>query len=288
MPRRWHHGSPSNAAHPALASDDAAQPSSLAGSAEQPADESYRRAWDGELYTRAEFHEHYGSYLGEAHWQNAQDELTQWDGPTDVRAIGAPRRRSAEQPASSLHRAAQLASREVHNAAHGKHTEYMMFLQSILNDFYDIWRSVNEPKKVRASWSSQWNNLARTLEAIASGAAAHNCLHGLDCSVSRVVQPASVEKLYATSSLLFRKVSTTCEREAELLLLLDRLSLVTVRKITWEEVKRFFESTRGDDAAFNTHCAAEAARELNEGNLHMKNVAAAAQQLLDVPSWTAR
>ena len=288
MPRRWHHGSPSNAAHPALASDDAAQPSSLAGSAEQPADESYRRAWDGELYTRAEFRNYYGPDLGEAHWQNAQDELTQWDGPTDVRAIGALRLRSAEQPASSLHRAAQLASREVHNAAHAKHTEYMMFLQSILNDFYDIWRCVNAPKKVRASWSSEWNNLARTLEALARDAAAHNCLHELDCSVSRVVQPASVEKLSATSSLLFRKVSTTCEREAELLLLLDRLSLVTVHKITWEEVKRFFESTRGDDAAFNTHCAAEAARELNEGNLHMKNVAAAAQQLLDVPSWTAR
>ena len=288
MPRRWHHGSPSNAAHPALASDDAAQPSSPAGSAEQPADESYRRAWDGELYTRTEFHQHYGSYLGEAHWQNAQDELTQWDGPTEVRPIGVLRRRSAEQPAASLHRAAQLASREVHNAAHAKHNEYMMFLQSLRDDFYDIWRSVNEPKKVRVSWSNQWTNLARTLEAIARGAAAHNCLHEVDCSVSSVVQPASIEQLSATSSLLFRKVSTTCEREAELILLLDRLSLVTVHKITWEEVKIFFESTRGDDAAFNTHCAAAAARELNECNLHMKNVAAAAQQLLDVPSWTAR
>ena len=63
---------------------------------------------------------------------------------------------------------------------------------------------------------------------------------------------------------------------------------MTVHKITWEEVMRFFESTRGDDAAFNTHCAEEAARELNEGNLHMKNVAAEAQRLLDVQSWTAR
>ena len=135
-----------------------------------------------------------------------------------------------------------------------------MFLQSLLNDFYDIWRSVNEPKKVRVLWSNQWTNLARTLEAIARGAAAHNCLHEVDCSVSSVVQPASIEQLSATSSLLFRKVSTTCEREAELILLLDRLSLVTVHKITWEEVKIFFESTRGDDAASNTRCAAEAAR----------------------------
>ena len=162
-----------------------------------------------------------------------------------------------------------------------------MFLQCILNDFYDIWRSVNEPKKVRVLWSNQWTNLARTLEAIARGAAAYNCLHELDCSVSSVVQPANIEKLTATSSLLFRKISTTCERDAELIFLLDRLSRVTVHKVTWAEVKRFFESTRGDDAAFNTHCAEEAARELNQGNLHMKNVAAAAQQLLDVPSWTA-
>ena len=156
-------GSPSNAAQLALASDDVAQPSSLPGSAEQPADEGCRRARDGKLYTRAQFQEHYGSYMGEEHWQNAQDELMEWDGPADVSAeqlndesyrrawdgkhhtraqfhahygfylgeehwqkaldeltqrdepanvgaIGAPRLRSAEQPASSLHRAAQLAS----------------------------------------------------------------------------------------------------------------------------------------------------------------------------------
>ena len=119
---------------------------------------------------------------------------------------------------------------------------------------------MNEPKKVRASWSSQWNNLTRTLEAIARDAAAHNCLHESDCSVSRVVQPASIEELTTTSSLLFRKVSTTRERDAELIFLLDRLSRVTVHNLTWVEVKRFFESTRGDDAAFNTHCAEEAAR----------------------------
>ena len=97
MARRWQHGSPSSAAQPALASDGAAQPSSLPGSAEQPADESYRRAWDGQLYTRAEFHEYYGCYVGEAHWQNAQDETNQSDGLSDVCAIACPRRRSAEQ-----------------------------------------------------------------------------------------------------------------------------------------------------------------------------------------------
>ena len=96
-----------------------------------------------------------------------------------------------------------------------------------------------------------------------------------------------MEELSATSSSLLRKVSTSCESEAELVLLLDRLALVTVYKITWGEVKRFFESTRGEDAAFNMYCAEEAARELNQGNLHMKNVAAAAQQLLNVPSWAA-
>ena len=74
MPRRWHPCGLGNAALSALASDDAAQPSSLAGNAEQPADESYRRAWGGQLYTIAEFHEHYGFYLGDAYWQIAQDE----------------------------------------------------------------------------------------------------------------------------------------------------------------------------------------------------------------------
>ena len=160
-----------------------------------------------------------------------------------------------------------------------------MFRQGILNDCYDIWRSVNEPEKLLASWSRQCNNLTHNLEAIVRDAAAHNCLYELDCSVSSVAQPASLEKLSATSSSLFRKVSRTCERKAEIRLLLDRLSLVTVHKITWEEIKKFFESTLGDDAAFNTHCAEEAAREPNQGNLHMKNVAAATQQLLNVPSW---
>ena len=92
-------------------------------------------------------------YVGEGHWKKALDELTQRGEPANVGAMGAPRFRSAEQPASSLHRAAQLAS-DAHSAAHAKHTEYMMFLQSTLYEFYDIWRSMNEPKKVRASWSS--------------------------------------------------------------------------------------------------------------------------------------
>ena len=159
-----------------------------------------------------------------------------------------------------------------------------MFLQSILYEFYDIWRSMNEPKEVRASWPRRWSNLTRTLEAIARDAAAHNCLHESDCSVSRVVQPASIEELPTTSLLLFRNINTTCERDAELIFLLDRLSRVTVHKVTWAEIKRFFASTRGDDAAFNTHCAAEAAGYLNEGNLHMKNVAAESQRLLHVSS----
>ena len=160
-----------------------------------------------------------------------------------------------------------------------------MFLQGILNDFYDIWRSVNEPKKLLASWSSQWNNLTRTLEAIARDAAAHNCLKGLDCSVSIVAQPASIEKLSDTSSSLVRKINRTCEKEAQFFLLLDQLALVTVQKTTWEEVKRFFESTRGQNAAFNTYCAKEADGELNQGKLQMKEVADEAQQLLNAPSW---
>ena len=305
--RRWQHGSPSSAAQPALASGGAPQPSCLPGSAEQPADESYPRVWDGELYTRAEFREHFGWYLGEARWHSALDwwEVSAIEAPrrrspeqpvgtmtsvarddAAVIRIGTPRRRSVEQPASSLNLAAQLAE-NVHSAVHAKLTEYMTFVSRILNDVYDIWRSEGEPKRARSSWSSQWNNLTRMLEAIARDAAANNCLHELDLSLSSVVQPASIEKLTATAALLARKVRTTCKKEAEFLLLLDRLALVTVHKACWAEVERFFESNRGDDAAFNTRCASEAARELNECNLRMKNVAAEARRLLDVPSWTA-
>ena len=272
----------------------------------QPASASLerRRACDGEHYTQEESHEHR---------QSAQDELADWYGPADATAIGAPRRRgaeqlvgtssvaqddildismvdrrgrSAEQPVASSNKPAQFASK-VHSAVHAKHTEYMMFLQVVMNDFYHIWRSFGEPKSVRASWSSQWNYMTRMLEAIARDVAAYNCLHELDCSLRSVVQPASIEKITATSSLLFRKVSTACKREAELLILLDGLALVIVHKACWAEVKKFFESTSGDDAAFKNACVVEAARELNEGNLHLKNLTDEAKQLLDVPSWTA-
>ena len=97
MARQRQHGSPNSAAQLAVASDDAAQPSSLPSSVAQPVDESYRRACDGMLYTRAEFHAHYGSRLGEAHWQTAQNELTESDGPADL---------SAEQPADEIYRRA--------------------------------------------------------------------------------------------------------------------------------------------------------------------------------------
>ena len=89
MAGQWQHDCSSSAAQPAHASDDTAQLSSLAGSAGQPGDESSGRASDEELYTRVEFRDYYDSDSGEAHWQNAQDELTQWEGRADVRAIGA-------------------------------------------------------------------------------------------------------------------------------------------------------------------------------------------------------
>ena len=120
----------------------------------QPASASLerRRACDGEHYTQEESHEHR---------QSAQDELTEWYGPADATAIGAPRRRgaeqlvgtssvaqddildismvdrrgrSAEQPVASSDTPAQFASK-VHSAVHAKHTEYMMFLQVVMNDF---------------------------------------------------------------------------------------------------------------------------------------------------------
>ena len=163
----------------------------------------------------------------------------------------------------------------------------MKFVSRILNDVYDIWRSEGEPKRARPSWSSQWNKLTRMLEAIARDAADNNCLHELDLSLSSVVQPASIEKLTATAALLARKVRARCRKEAEFLLLLDELALETVHKACWAEVKRFFESNRVGVAAFNTRCTLEAAGELNECNLRMKNVAVKARRLLDVPSWTA-
>ena len=64
----------------------------------QPAVENCRQAWDGLFYTQAEFHEYYGFYVGEANWQNAQDEATQ----SDDHVIGAPRRRSDGPPDTRL------------------------------------------------------------------------------------------------------------------------------------------------------------------------------------------
>ena len=213
--RRWQQGSPSSAAQTALASDgnmaapavlrspsSAAQPAlvSLPGGAEEPADFSYQRVWNGELYTRSEFRERFGWYLGEARWHSALDwwEVSAIEAPrlrsaeqpvgtmtsvarddADVIRIGTPRLRSVEQPASSLNLAAQLAE-NVHSAVHAKLAEYTSFVSTVLNDVYDIWRSDGEPKRARSSWSSQWNNLTRMLEAIARDAAAYNCLHGLD------------------------------------------------------------------------------------------------------------
>ena len=95
-----------------------------------------------------------------------------------------------------------------------------------------------EPKKVRASWPSQWGNLTRTLEAIARDAASHNCLHESDCPVSRVAQSASTEELATTSSLLFWKISTAWTND-ELVLFLGRFPRVTIYKVAWAEVKRF-------------------------------------------------
>ena len=76
----------------------------------------------------------------------------------------------------------------------------------------------------------------------------------------------------------------TKEGYIELILFLDRLSLETASTITRDEVKIFFESTCDDDRGFNVHCAREAAREFDDGNLQMKNVTAAAEQLLDYAS----
>ena len=126
------------------------------------------------------------------------------------------------------------------------------------------------------------------LEDIARDSAAHNCRYEVACSVKSVAESAAIQTVSATSSSLFSMVGKAKTGETEVIYLLDRFSLETVSTVTWAEVKRFFESTCDDDRGFNMHCAEEAARELNEGNLHMKNVTAAAQQLLSVPSWTAR
>ena len=146
------------------------------------------------------------------HWQNAQHQDTRWasaeirtststDAPPAEHLWG---RHSAEQPdASSPEPAHRVLT--VHGATHANHAEYMAFMQLLLSDFYDIWHSLSEPKAKRASWSSQWNNMTRILEAIARDVATNNCYHGLDSSLRSVVQPASVEHISGASALLLRK-----------------------------------------------------------------------------------
>ena len=174
MSRRWRRCQPCRLCHPAqlvAASHDAAQPSSLRGSAEQPG-ERLRRARNGQHYTHNELHAHYGCYVGEARWQKAQDEITQPDGLSNVQANAFPRRRTAEQPvapfavkririrspprpcnpdqpAASLYQAAQLALREVRTAAHAKHKDHTALLDNMLRDFRDIWRSVEKRSQSR-------------------------------------------------------------------------------------------------------------------------------------------
>ena len=71
----------------------------------------------------------------------------------------------------------------------------MMFLQLLLDNFYDIWRSFGEPKAKRASWSNQWTNMTRILEGVARDVANHNCNHEQNFSLRSVVKPASVENI---------------------------------------------------------------------------------------------
>ena len=106
-----------------------------------------------------------------------------------------------------------------------------------MNDVYDMWRSMNEPKKVKASWSGQWNTLTCLWEGITRETEAHNVQCELNCPVSKAVDTADIEKLNATSSLLFRRVSNTGEIYDELIPLLERLPRATVAKVTWAEVK---------------------------------------------------
>ena len=115
---------PEDAAQFVVASEHSAQLSLLPARAAQPAEEIYRLAWDGKLYTYKEFLKHYGSTLGEVRGKNAQDEYTQWHEPANVTATDVELLRSPEQPASSLQDAAQQAY-NVHCAAHANHLEYI-------------------------------------------------------------------------------------------------------------------------------------------------------------------
>lgn len=82
----------------------------------------------------------------------------------------------------------------VHVPTKAKHAEGMTLLQLLLDDVYDISRSVAEPKAKRAPWSSQWSNMTRISEGIARTVAEHNCSYGLNDSLHCVVQHVSVEK----------------------------------------------------------------------------------------------
>ena len=182
---------------------------------EQPG-EWLRRARNGQLYSQKEVHAYYGCDVGESCWQKAQDETTQSNGLAHFQTNAFPRRRTAEQPvapfgvkririrspprpcnpdqpAASLYQAAQLALRDMHTAVHSEHRDYRMFLEQMLRDIYDIWRPVNEPKNLRATWSTQWSSLTCMLEDIARDAAAHNCRYEVACSVNGVAGSATIQ-----------------------------------------------------------------------------------------------
>jgi hypothetical protein len=63
-----------------MSSSAQGNPAVAQSSAAQPADESFRRAWDGKHYRQADFHERYSVDLGERHWQSAQPVRLAWDG----------------------------------------------------------------------------------------------------------------------------------------------------------------------------------------------------------------
>ena len=85
----------------------------------------------------------------------------------------------------------------------------------------------------------------------------------------------------------FSGESAPQERDDEAVSLLERLCRATVAKVTWAEVKRYVETTHGDDAHFNTGCAGEADLELERGHQQVKNIAKEAQRLLFVANYAA-
>ena len=116
---------------------------------------------------------------------------------------------------------------------------------------------MNDPNIVKASLSGQWNRLTCLLEGITRAAAAHNFQCALGCPASKAVGAADIEKLNATISWLFRRVSTTGEIYDELIPLLDKLPRATVATVTWADVNIYFETTHGDDAHLNSGCVGE-------------------------------